>query len=159
MSKLLGGKLAMKERLVKAISEGLTAQRLSAAELDKICGFGANARSSEHQVPTTAEFQENPRLMTSGLFSAASFALDLNIDEVLSPNLSSEQTKQVIEQMRCESGCVVASCGNPGCQPEVPCESQVPMTAAEVPCESQVPVYVIMKALQEMDEAGTTDDE
>jgi hypothetical protein len=33
------------------------------------------------------------------------------------------------------------------------------MTAAEVPCESQVPVYVIMKALQEMDEAGTTDDE
>lgn len=145
MSRLFGGESAMQERLVAAIHDKRTGRGISQDELDKMCGFGGYNVRAGYRSPTTEEFEANPRKMTSALFSAASFALDLNVDEVLQPLVAPEAMKeameQVVEQMRQEQAGVVASCGTAGTE--------------TVDCQVQAPVYAILKALYEMDEAAT----
>ena len=73
---IFSGARAMQECLARATKQGRLSRQWSQDELDRVCGFGQEST-------TTKSFEEDPRLMTSGIFSAASFALDLNVDEVL----------------------------------------------------------------------------
>jgi len=49
----------------------------------------------------------NPRLMTSSIFSELSFALDLNVDDVLRHDFTAEEIAKVVEDMRAQGGGLV----------------------------------------------------
>lgn len=138
MSALFGGEQAMQKRLVNAIRTMREKQRISQEQLDEICGFGSPMQCRDDQGTKTADFEADSSRMTSCIFAAASFALDLNIDEVLQPDLDGETMQQVIDEMRCQKSGLVACAGTPERQDVILCD--------------QVPVYVILKALCEMDQ-------
>jgi len=137
-SKRFNGGRAMQAKLVAAISEKREMMGISPEQLDKACGFGRTDRNGVRRYPTTREFEENSNKMTSDVFSAASFALKLKIDEVLTLPPKHEFVDEVKEHMRSEGAGLVAACGHEGGQ--------------NINYEAQAPVYLILKALHEMDQ-------
>ena len=137
MSSLFESAEQMQEALTCAVREARIARPLSEEQLDKMCGFGNNTLGPSVPMPSTKAFEENPRMMTSRVFSAASFALDLNIDDVLEISMDDHVLPTLVEAMKQDTGGVVALTGG--------------QSAEEISPETQAPVYAMLKALEEMD--------
>jgi hypothetical protein len=122
MLKYYGSWEQMQKNLVDAVRDARTKKNISPETLDRRCGFFD---------VKTVDFEKDSHLMTSRIFSAASFVLDLTVDGVISPKLSEDDKKEIISYMQESGGGVVS---------------------ADVAYEDQFQCFGLMQALQEMDE-------
>ena len=134
VSSLFGGRHMMQRRLVATVRNKMG--EMEPQDLDKMCGFDVIDR--DRKMARTADYLNNPQKMTSFHFSAASFALDVNVDEVFNEPLEGEDLVWIIDKMTKEGAGLAATCGD--------------ATGQNVDCKTQAPVYAILKALSEMDE-------
>ena len=127
-----GGAEAVRKALVEAMKRRRVQLGLSHKMADLICILGDDA-----ELPSFVELEANPQLVNSKVFSLASFALDLALDEILPLDLSRDQEGRlglVLEDMEDKRASLVAGVGD-----------------GDVPPEDKARVYVLLKALEEID--------
>jgi hypothetical protein len=123
----------LRKKLTQAIKSRREELNLTPEQLDKLCMLGRD-------LPTCRQFENNPSLMNSRVFGVASFALGLPVDEILKDDLkkilSDKIVNEFIEEIRREK-CLKAGTGGAGVE--------------DVSAEDQVQIYIVLKALKQMD--------
>lgn len=97
------GKEKVKTRLRDAVRDARKEAGMDEAQLDEICFF------KEDKLPTCAEFEENPALMTHLVFCRAASALGLKIDEVLNIDCSGKRLETIVKAMDSSNTGLVAA--------------------------------------------------
>jgi len=82
-SKYFGGIDAIQRTLVHAVKEARKEKGWTTKKLDELCGLGRGYGPSGARMPSCEEFENDHRLMTSGLFALVAFPLRLKVDRVL----------------------------------------------------------------------------
>lgn len=128
-----GSRNHLRELLANAVREKRIASKMTQEEMDDRCLFDI------HGLPRCNEFENDFTKMTPFVFSLASFTLGLNIDEVLQVDLSDpERLRWVLDHMRKNKAGLAAAQGGQHVRPRIS-------------REQQAPVYVMLKALEEIE--------
>lgn len=132
-----GGVSQMRSRLAHALKEARERFGHTHAALDRICGLGLSA-----DMPSSRDYEENHDLITERLVARVMFPLDLAIDEVFPVHFGrgARSRAEVVKYMKKTGAGLRAGGGGR-------------RDAKNVSPESQAAVYVILKALKEMDDA------
>lgn len=133
------GRNEVRRRLVDAIRGAREDRKLDPDDLDHLCGFGTSGDS----LPRCKDFEANPDLLTSGVFSLASFPLSLELDQVLAITLKREQLDEIAREMEAASAGAVSA---------MPGVNNGGETAFDVPLQQQAHVYVLLKIMQEIEQ-------
>ena len=85
---------------MSTIKEAREGQEMSNGELDDLCGFGAERPPDKLPLPTSAQFEKNPKEVNSLAFSLASAALNLTLENAFRKTLTLSQKKTVLSYIR-----------------------------------------------------------
>ena len=144
-TRFFGGPDAVRQRLAAAIHQKLEALVAQEKETDPEVSFSRMCQWLDSQclfgkdgMPSSARFLADGALMRQAIFSRASFALGLSLDETLpAPDLTDDDKVWVVEHMRRNKAGLAAA--------QSPPTSQTPVSR-----EEQVPIYLMLKAVEEI---------
>lgn len=121
----------MRQDLVAAMRERRERLVLNCATVDALCGLGPPG------YPRSSDYERDPRLLTGIAFSLVALLLGLRADDVLRVDLSkAEDMEFVLQDMANSHAAAIGACGG---------------DLSVVTLRDQAPVYVVLKAIEELD--------